>query len=151
MLLAVSAAAQTPRGHVVTRTRLVALYSDLERQVGTAAQNQDQARLGQLLADDFEQWGPEPPGDPVPREEWTTTYRPSSFSTRQMAVRAFSDVDVVSFVLRQKATVGEKDSNGDFFVVDVWRHEGNTAKLSARYISKAVENHAPPASPSVKR
>ena len=138
-------------GRVVTRTRLVALYSDLEAQLAAGAQKQDRTKLDQLLADDFEQWSPEPPGDPVPREDWLTAYHPSGASTRQMAVRAFPDLDVASFILRQQGKFGDSDFNGDFFVVDVWRHEGKGQKLASRYISRTPKASAQPAPPAAKR
>ncbi len=138
-------------GRAPTRTRLVYLYTDLEKQLANAAEMQDQVKLDQLLDDDFEQWGPEPPGDPIPRDDWQNAYRPTSFTPRQMAVTAFSDTDVVSFVAHQKGTFGDKELGGDYFVVDVWRHEGNTSKLAARYISRTTESRVQPASPGVKR
>jgi len=155
-MMVASAGAQPSRGRTPaagrtpTRTRLVAQYYELEKQLATAAQNQDQARLEQLLDDDFEQWGPEPPGDPISRDDWKAAYRPTSFGTRQMAVRAFSDTDIVSFVARQKGTFGDREMIGDCFVVDVWRHEGNSARLAARYIAKAPEIRTQPASPPGK-
>ena len=139
---------QRTQNHMVTRTRLVALYSDLESQLATAAQKADTARLQQLLTDDFEQWSPEPPGDPVPREDWIAAYHPTSASTHQMAVRSFGDIEIASFVLHQKATFADKDASGEFFVVDVWRREGNTSRLASRYISRTPKTPAsstPPA------
>ena len=138
--------------HSVTRTRLVALYSDLESQLATAAQKNDAGKLAQMLTDDFEQWSPQPPGDPIPREDWTAAYHPTSVSTTQMAVRAFGDTEIASFVLHQKATFGDKDASGEFFVVDVWRREGNTSRLASRYICRHGKTEvASPASPSGKR
>ncbi len=138
-------------GRVVTRTRLVALYTDLEAQLAAAAQKQDHPKLEQLLGDDFEQWSPEPPGDPVPREDWIAAYHPTNAGTRQMAVRAFPDTDVVSFVLHQQGTFGDNEASGDFFVVDVWRHEEKGAKLSSRYIARVPKTRVQPAPPTGKR
>jgi Domain of unknown function (DUF4440) len=139
---------QRTQNHPVTRTRLVALYSDLEGQLATAAEKADTARLQQLLADDFEQWSPEPPGDPILREDWIAAYHPASVSTHQMAVRTFGDTEIASFVLHQKGAFADKDASGEFFVVDVWRREGNTSRLASRYISKSPKigvQSAPPA------
>ena len=155
--LAVVAAGQPPHGknhapgRLPTRTRLVSLYTDLEKQLAAAAETQDQAKLDQMLDDDFEQWGPEPPGDPIPKDDWKTAYRPTTFLPRQMSVRAFTDTDVVSFVAHQKGTFGDKEIGGDFFVIDVWRHEGAASKLAVRYISRTAESRVAPSSPPVKR
>ncbi len=132
------------------RTRLVALYTDLETQLATAAEKGDSAKLAQLLADDFEQWSPEPPGDPVPREDWMAAYHPTSFNTSQMAVRAFDNVEVTSFVLHQKGTFGDKELAGEYFVVDVWKREASGSRLASRYISRYLKTSPPPA-PPVKR
>ncbi len=139
---------QRTQNHLVTRTRLVALYSDLESQLATAAQKADTVRLQQLLADDFEQWSPEPPGDPIAREDWIAAYHPSSFSTHQMAVRTFGDTEIASFVLHQKGVFADKDASGEFFVVDVWRREGNTSRLGSRYISRSAKTGIPSTSPA---
>ncbi len=139
---------QRTQNHVVTRTRLVAFYSDLEAQLATAAQKSDSTKLQQILTDDFEEWTPEPPGDPILREDWMAAYHPSSFSTHQMAVRTFGDTEIASFVLHQKAAFGEKDASGEFFVVDVWRREGNTSRLASRYISRYGKTGAPSGSPA---
>ncbi len=155
ILAMASALAGSPRqkspGRAVTRTRLVTLYSDLESQLAAAAQKSDNAKLAQLLTDDFEQWSPEPPGDPIPREDWMAAYHPTSFSISQMAVRAFGDTDVASFVLRQRSVFGEKEVSGEFFVVDVWRREGSVSRLASRYISRVGKTGAPSTSPSGKR
>ncbi len=139
---------QRTQNHPATRTRLVALYSDLEAQLATAAQKSDSTKLQQLLTDDFEQWTPEPPGDPILREDWMSAYHPTSFSTHQMAVRAFGETEIASFVLHQKAAFGDKDASGEFFVVDVWKREGNTSRLASRYISRPVKTAAPSAAPA---
>ena len=157
LALAVCAAAggqrqkTTQGGHAVTRTRLVALYSDLESQLIAAAQKNDTAKLAQMLTDDFEQWSPEPPGDPMPREDWMANYRPTSATTSQMAVRAFGETEIASFVLRQKAAFGDRDVSGEFYVVDIWKREGNTSRLASRYISRLGKTAATAAAPSGKR
>ena len=55
-------------GRVVTKTRLVALFSDLETQLLQAEQARDEPTLNRLLGDDFEVWTPELSGDPIPRD-----------------------------------------------------------------------------------
>lgn len=155
MVLGAAASGQrqktTQGGRVVTRTRLVALYSDLESQLAAAAQKSDSAKLQQMLTDDFEQWSPEPPGDPIPREDWMAAYHPTSFSASQMAVRTFGNVEIASFVLHQKGAFADKEASGDFFVVDVWKREGNTSRLASRYISRIGKTTVPSTSPTGKR
>ncbi len=153
LVSAAAAGGQRPKtpNHPVTRTRLVALYSELEAQLAAAAERGDSAKLQQMLADDFEQWTPEPPGDPIPREDWVAAYHPTSFSTHQMAVRTFGDTEIASFVAHQKAAFADKEASGEFYVVDVWRREGNTSRLASRYISRTKTGAAPPATASGKR
>lgn len=151
-----TAAAHSPRqkghgGHVVTRTRLVAQYSDLEAQLASAAQKGDSAKLSQMLADDFEQWSPEPPGDPISREDWMAGYHPTSFSMSQMAVRDLGETEVASFILHQRGMFAEKDAGGDFFVVDVWRREGNRSRLAARYLTRAPRAAVSPTAAPARR
>src|SRR5690242_19967977 len=87
---------------IVTTTRLVAKFSDLEEQLNLAIQRKDKTRLGKLLSEDFEQWTPAPPGDPVPRDEWTSAVLSMSsvqaFQIRHMAVHLIGDSAVVNFV-----------------------------------------------------
>jgi len=124
---------------IVTTTRLVAQFSDLEQQLIRAAQHKDEAALNKLLSEDFEQWSPDPPGDPVPREEWMhnalTAVITQSFQLRQMAVRMVGDTAVVSFVLSQKAACEGRDCSGDSFIVDLWQLHKDAPQLLVRYAS----------------
>ncbi len=136
------AAGQTPEvgGHrIVTTTRLVARFSDLEQQLLNAARHKDKAALSKLLSEDFEQWTPLPPGDPLPREEWMhnalTAFTIQSFQLRQMAVRMVGDTAVVSFVLSLKAVCDGRNCGGDSFIVDLWQERKNASQLLVRYAS----------------
>lgn len=124
---------------IVTTTRLVARYSDLERQLTNAMQHKDEAALGRLLAEDFEQWTPAPPGDPLPREEWMhnalTAVTIQSFQLRQMAVRMVGETAVVSFVQSQRAVCNGRDCSGDSFIVDLWQQHKDAPQLLVRYAS----------------
>jgi len=124
-------------GRVVTQTRLVSRYAELEDQLATAAIKRDQVKLKQILEDDFNQWTPVPPGDPLPLEDWLAQYHPTSFRVRQLAVQSFQDVDIVSLVLSQQGHLGKSSMDGDYFVVDIWRHEDAGPRLAVRYISRS--------------
>lgn len=137
-----SASAQPSRSYarVVTTTRLVAEYSDL-----------DEAALNKFLSDDFEQWTPTPPGDPVPREDWTraamTSFALQSFQVRQMAVRMTGETAVASFVQDQHATCNGRDCSGSHFIVDLWQRHNNVAQLLVRYDSGKLAQQPPPSPP----
>jgi hypothetical protein len=134
--------AQAPRKAISTTTRQVAMFSELESKLETAFQKQDAARLEKILTDDFEVWSPRPSGDPIARDEWLQTapeLRPQSFKVRQMAVRTFGQIYVVSFTLTQTIS-GAQQSH---FIVDVWRGAGGAAKLQVRYQSAAPTDSVP--------
>ena len=124
---------------IVSTTRLVARYSDLEGQLTSAVRHKDEAALGRLLAEDFEQWSPDPPGDPVPREEWLnnvlTAFTLQSAQHRLMAVRTVGETAVVSFVQSQRAVCAGRNCNGDFFIVDLWQQHKDAPQLLVRYAS----------------
>jgi hypothetical protein len=131
--------APTP-GRIQTRTRLVAIFSGLENRLFEAVQKKDQAALTPLLGDEFEIWIPNATGDPVPMDDWLAqvmgAYTLKSFHIRQMSARDFGSVVVVKFVYGQQAESQGKDDSGEFFVVDAWEKNGDSWKLSDRYISR---------------
>ena len=121
---------------IVTKTRLQAVFGDLENQWLEAVQAKDKVVLDKLLAETFEVWSPTQ-GDPIPLEDWRQqafAHPPQGFQILQMAVRAVKeDVAVVSFVLRQNFTEAGK---GAWFVVDVWIKDGDTWRCTDRYLSE---------------
>ncbi len=126
-------------GRIVTVTRLVAMFSDLESQWLTAVQQKDESALKRLLADDFQVWTPTPPGDPITREDWLKQAwagRLESFHLRQMAVRSLTDdTALASFVLSETVERAGKTTRRDYFVVDVWRKNDNQWQVTDRYVS----------------
>ena len=141
VLLGISAYGQQP-GTVppsgtrsVTTTRLVAVFSELERQLVAATQKNDQTTLDRLLSSDFELWTPKPPGAPMARPEWLQNMKtavPREFSIRQMSVRGLDDHAVASFVLLEGA--GARMTAA--FVVDLWERKVSEWKLTDRYTSR---------------
>jgi ketosteroid isomerase-like protein len=126
----------TPR--IMTATRQVTLFTDLEKRILTSIQKKDAASLKTLLADDFEIWMPN--GDPIAAEDWipavTGNYTLKSFRLSQMAARDFGDTVVVKFTRDQQAEINGKNDSGEYFVVDVWRKDGESWRLSDRYVTK---------------
>jgi ketosteroid isomerase-like protein len=128
-----------PQKRIVTKTRLVAIFSDLENQLFQAAQSKDHAGLDAILAEDFQLWPPTPPGDPVPREDWLSQSLAENlrdFRVRQMAAHSVAEnVTVVSFVLSKTVARAGKTSVQNYFVVDLWQKVEDKWKLSDRYAS----------------
>ena len=131
------AARQAP-GRIVTTTRLVAIFSQLEHDLLKGIQQEDHQVLDRLLSDEFQVWTPLPPGEPVPREDWLARFwrhKLQSFRVRQTAVRGLTDdISVASFVLTETVVEGTP-KNHDYFIVDVWTKYGDSWRLSDRYES----------------
>lgn len=135
VLLAAPALAQPvqhPTG-VPTVTRLVKMFSDLERGLGEKARAKDASALDAMLDPSFEMRIGSAPGSPIPRDAWIEQTRAASYGSpriEQMAVHDFGDVAVVSFVERDGKASGH-------FIVDCWKRDGDSWKLAVRYASDA--------------
>lgn len=135
----------TPR--ISTATRQVTLFTALEKQLLTAVQKKDHAGLSSLLSEDFTIESPN--ADPIAAEDWVPlvmgpNYKLKSFIIRQMSVTDLGDAAVVKFDRIQRATFKGKDASGEFFVVDLWRKDGDSWKIANRYVAKV--GGAPPGS-----
>ena len=140
VLLAVPVLAQ-PSPHsaaVPTVTRLVRMFSELERGLADKIRRKDASAVDALLDPSFEMRIGSAPGVPVPRDAWIRDARKSAAAPRieQMAVHDFGDVAVVSF-REVSAASGARRRGHDRFVVDCWRRDGETWKLVVRYVSDA--------------
>ena len=141
-LLSTPAAAQRPapgRPPIVTTTRLIAVFSGLEHQLLAAAQQKNAEAAQRLLSDEFALWTPQPPGNPMPAEDWLPSLKQkqiSSFRTRQMAVQSLDQSAAVSFVLTETVGTGANARNQNYWIVDLWRSEEGQWKLLARYQSE---------------
>ncbi len=159
LLLALPAAAQAP-GRIVTVTRTVQTFTQLENDLFSAVKRKNAAALKPLLADDFEMRISATPANPIPREDWLNIavgrYNIQSFEISDMAVRELpgrSRTDVksagilaVSFRYTQKADVGGTDRSGDFMIVDMWVQQADGSyKLAARYASDPQNRPMPKA------
>lgn len=126
-----AAAAQTSRsapGRIQTTTRLVAMFTNLENELSQAVAEKNEAKLSRLLAPDFEEWTPAPPGSPIPRAEWLQGASSQAGSRlRQMAAKDLGQHVAVHFV----AVNGSAAS----FIVDIWQKNGSDWQLIERYRS----------------
>lgn len=138
---AAAQAAAPASGRIATATRLVVQYSEIEQKLNAAIQHRDQAALNKLLSDDFEEWTPAPPGDPIAREDWLKRVLDPGFfkaaEIRQMAVRTVDHTDVVSFIETRRGPCGSmRGCNYNSFIVDLWRENGGNPRLLVRYRSE---------------
>src|SRR5450759_5744758 len=100
LLAATVGSAQTP-GRILTPTRFVTIFSNLENQLTDALVANNSAVAARFVTEDFSQWTPQPPGSPVPREEWLKSAGKglANFRIRQMSAKDLGDHVAVSFVL----------------------------------------------------
>jgi hypothetical protein len=82
------------------------------------------------------------------RPQSTHSYKLESFDENYHAARKLTDnVAVVSLLLTQKATFAGRDRSGDFYLVDVWKKNGDSWQMIARYstpIGKKFDRSPPP-------
>src|SRR5437879_2122490 len=130
---------------VVTTTRLVAIFADLENQWLQALQHKDESSLSRLLGEEFQVWMPSMSG-PVPREEWQQqafARTLTAFQFRQMAARSLNEATVVtSFVLHENVQSAGKPTAEDYFVVDIWSKRDNQWVCTDRYLSPISNGQA---------
>ena len=138
------AAAQEPvkpslSPRIITATRQVVIFTDLETQLLRAIQAKDQAGLSKLVSEDciIEM----PDADPLTGEDWMKTvmakdYALKSFVLRQFSVADEGDAAVVKFDRVQQSSFKGKPDGGEFFVVDLWKKSGDSWKLANRYVAK---------------
>jgi hypothetical protein len=133
-----------PGGGMATRS--VSKFLGLERALQEALAQRDRNAVAQLLAEDFEVRTAASP-DAAGADEWLRrelTLPSRERIVRDLAVREFDDLAVVSFLL-EPASVRQA-GGATWFVVDVWRQ--STGKLHARYIERPVNPPARQSRPS---
>ena len=153
LALTFTAFAQDAPHHIVTRTRTVALFSDLETQLMTAFEKKNKAAIQKLITDDFELRLSSDPATPVPGADWIAselpTYDLHDFRISGMAVHMYGEsTAIVSMSSWEDAVIHGKASKENFFVVDVWTKSADTWKLAVRYLAPA--ENKPAASHDVK-
>lgn len=124
---------------IITATRQVTIFNDMENQLLRAVQSKDQGGLSKLLSDDciIEM----PDADPLPCDDWMKTvlskdYALKTFVVRQLSVADGPDSTVVKFDRVQQSSFKGKQDGGEFFVVDIWQKSGDSWKLANRYVAK---------------
>jgi hypothetical protein len=129
-------------------TRSVAKYLDLERAFQERLSAKDRSGVLKVLADDFDVRTASSP-DALSTDDWLRrefALPAHGDRVRDLLVREFDDIDVVSFLLDRTKVDGSGRTGPTQFVVDVWRR--SSGKLLARNAEPAA--HAPrlPSRPS---
>ena len=149
------AAAQEPvkpklNPRIITATKQVTMFTNLEMQFLKAVQKKDKAAVEAMLTEEFQIQMPD--ADPLAGDEWLEQVMAKDFTLQNYGVRGMSVVDlgnaaVVTFERRQDATYKGQPANGEFFVVDVWKKDGENWKLANRFVSKTSSAAMPKAPP----
>ena len=140
--------ALTPR--IITATKQVSIFTRLENQLLQAVQKKDKAAAQAMLSDDLNIEMPD--ADPLPGEDWLDSVMAKAYTLKSFVVRQMSAIDlgnaaVVKFDRLQEATSKGKADSGEFFVVDVWKKDGENWKLASRYVSKVSSQPSIPKAP----
>ena len=149
VMVAAQEPVKPPLSHkIITATRQVSIFTNLEIQLLKAVQAKDQAALKNMVTDDCMIEMPD--ADPLPAEDWLAAvlakdFMLKKFGVRQVSVEELGNAVVVKFDRLQEATYKGASDTGEFFVVDLWRKEGEAWKLASRYVSK-VSSAVPPGS-----
>jgi hypothetical protein len=129
--------ALSPR--IITATKQVSMFAGMENQLLQAVQKKDKAAAQAMLSDDLIIEMPD--ADPLPGDDWLDSVMAKDFILKSFGVRQMSAIDlgdavVVKFDRIEEATFKGKPDGGEFFVVDVWKKNGDTWKLANRYVAK---------------
>ncbi|HEV8494648.1 MAG TPA: nuclear transport factor 2 family protein [Candidatus Angelobacter sp.] len=140
--------ALSPR--IITATKQVSIFTGLEKQLLQAIQKKDKAAAQAMLSDDLIIEMPD--ADPLPGEDWLDSvlakdYTLKSFAIRQMSAIDLGDAVVLKFDRIHEATFKGKPDGGEFFVVDLWKKDGDNWKLANRYVSKVSSQPSVPKAP----
>jgi hypothetical protein len=143
-IFSLSAGTEPSSGNIAripTVTRLVKSFTQLEFDIITAFKENDQTKLSQLIAQDFEMQVPSKSDDPIPLSVWleTSVGEGSSYKydITNMSVYDLGQSAIVSFEW-MPFEAGKNTTSPKFFIVDVWKKEAVDWKLAIRY-SEAVQ------------
>lgn len=135
---------------IITATKQVTMFTALEKQMLDAVQKKDQAKLNVLLTEEATIHLPD--ADPLPGDEWVQSvmsqdFTLKSFAIRQMDVSDLGTAAVVAYDRIQDSMLKGKQIGGEFYVVDLWKKDGDNWKLADRYVSKVGTTPVLPSAP----
>jgi len=135
---------------IITATKQVTMFNGLENQLLQAVQKKDKAATQAMLSDDL--YIEMPDADSLPGDDWLDSVMAKDYTLKSFVVRQMSAIDlgnavVVKFDRLQEATSKGRADSGEFFVVDVWKKDGDNWKLASRYVSKVSSQPSIPKAP----
>jgi hypothetical protein len=138
----------TPR--IITATKQVTMFTSLENQMLQAVQKKNRAALGSMVSDDCSIHLPD--ADLMPGDDWVNSvmykgFVLKKFIIRQMDVADLGTAAVVSYVRIQESSYQGKPDGGEFYVMDLWKKNGDSWKLSDRYVTKVATTPYMPKAP----
>ena len=129
--------------------RNVAVYLDLERALVDALDAGNRDAAARLLADDFEVRSPTTGSDAVAGNDWLREElrtRAQGGLVREMSVREFEDIAIVTFLLDKRGARAGKGTVTTLYIVDVWRQSSH--RLLVRHVSRPSRFIPDPGRPS---
>jgi hypothetical protein len=136
---------------VITATKGVVQFWDLENELARAFDKKDHATLDKMLPEEFKVWMPNQTGSAVGREDWLEAGKENPTPTRltQMSVQVYEGVSVVKFIGQGKAPATGKGQARQYFVVDTWEKQDSGWGVTNRYMAE-ITPIAMPKRPSGK-
>lgn len=135
---------------IITATKQVTVFTGLEKQLLEAVQKKDKAALQAMLTDEFAIHMPD--ADPLASEDWLDSVMSKDFILKRFVLRQMSVADlggaaVVSYDRLQESTFAGQNDGGEFYVVDLWKKDGENWKLADRHVAKVGSTAAMPKGP----
>lgn len=135
---------------IITATRQVTVFTSLEKQLLEAVQKKDKTALQGMLTDDFTIYMPD--ADPLAVEDWIDSVMSKDFTLKRFTIRQMDVADmetaaVVSYDRVQESTLAGQNDGGEFYVVDLWKKDGDNWKLAGRHVAKISSTAVVPKRP----
>jgi hypothetical protein len=124
-----------------TDAQLTEQLRQLEQELNEVALHgfKDTKTMERLVSPEFTQRVSDAPERSLPRSLWgqpSGRYKIEFIEGHHYAARKLSDdLAVVSWLLTQRAASEGRDRSGDFYVVDIWKKNGDRWEMIARYSS----------------
>lgn len=135
---------------IITATKQVTLFTGLEKQLLDAVQKKDKAAVQSILSDDFMIYMPD--ADPLASDDWLDSVMSKDFALKRFMIRQMDVADlgtaaVVSYDRVQESSFAGRNDGGEFYVVDLWKKDGDSWKLAARHVAKIGSTAVMPRGP----